>query len=468
MSWVQILRQKMSQWSLLARLLCFVSILFIFIWSIMAGHAYHNASKETRTFFDMQVILLAKNIADIDFNEASYEMNDFYEKWSDRGKKIVEYIETDTYSFAVFSKNGIRIFDENDGHDFIFEQAEGFVHTELDDEDWRIFWYNNSKNHTRIAVGYERDLRSEVRFEIFMSDMLPWFIFLVLFLVGFGFLVRGELKPLYCVAQKLQCRKPQDSRPLEVDGLTAEVRPLVESLNSLFDKTANLLERERSFVANAAHELRTPLSGLRLQVEVLERKIDDTAARQNALRKILDGSSRCTRLVDQLLLLSSLESKTDITQKIKKEMVSWNALLQSAEEDVLDAAIAKEILLECKATNSSISSYGSSEFWSIVLRNMLDNAVRYSPKRGIVRVLLQEDRLSVENSANHLSAEVLRHLGERFYRPAGQQERGSGLGLAIMRHIAELHNAAIHMENIEILSHENVKIPGIRVSVKFK
>ncbi len=170
--------------------------------------------------------------------------------------------------------------------------------------------------------------------------------------------------------------------------------------------------------------------------------------------------------MDQLLLLSSLESKE--THEFTQGVVPWNALLQSAEEDALDAAIAKGIALSCKVTSATISSNGSSEFWSIVLRNMLDNAVRYSPKHGIVRVLLEEDTLTVENSANHLSAEVLKHLGERFYRPAGQQEHGSGLGLAIMRHIAELHNTSIRMENINMLNHENVNVAGIRVSVKFK
>ncbi len=447
-------------------LLCFVSIFFIFIWSIMAAHTYHNASKETRISFDTQLILLAKSIAEIDFHDASHNIFEFYARWSDGRESILKYIEKDMYSFAVFAEDGTRIFDDNDGDDFIFEKAEGFVHRELDDDDWRIFWYNNSQKNIRIAVGYERDLRSEVRFKILMSHMLPWFIFLVLFLIGFGFLVRQELKPLYSVAQKLKSRKPQDSRPLDVYGLTAEVRPLVESLNTLFNKTANLLERERSFVSNAAHELRTPLSGLRLQAEVLERMIHDTAARQNALRKILDGSSRCSRLVDQLLLLSKLEAQD--TSKLTKEIVPWNTLLQIAENDILDTAIAKNIILSCKTTNACISSHGSPELWSIVLRNMLDNAVRYASKHGTVLVLLQEDTLSVENSANHLSVEVLKHLGERFYRPAGQQERGSGLGLSIMRHIAQLHDTTIHMENIEMINHENTKTQGIRVSVKFK
>ncbi len=470
MNYLAKIQEILSQWSLMARLTLFVSIFFIFIWLLVANHTWRKDLQQTEIFFDTQAVLLAKTIATLHIDTLITDRERLNDHWSAAMQESYDFAnKDDIFSFTIFSEKGRRIFyNTKVGQDFPFTSRDGFVTKEIQNKKWCIFYYSVHHGKNRIAVGYELTSRQAMFFEMLVSHLTPWVIFLLCFLIGFRFLLKHELKALHSVVKNLQSRKVQETKPLEVSGLTAEIRPLVESLNSLFNRTAQLIEREHAFVANAAHELKTPLSGLRLQVEVLEKKIDDKVARNKALDKILQVSERCTRLVDQLLLLSSLESKNMIAQNEQKDIVPWNALLESAEQDILDAAIAKGVTLKFNAVKPNIVSYGVAELWTIVLRNMLDNAVRYTTKNGLVHVLLQEDILSVENSAEHLSEEVLKSLGQRFYRPAGQQEVGSGLGLAIMQHIAKLHNTSILIENIELQEHANTKIQGIKVSVKLK
>ena len=217
--------------------------------------------------------------------------------------------------------------------------------------------------------------------------------------------------------------------------------PLVQSLNALFARTQDMLVRERRFTSDAAHELRSPLAALRVQTEVVQLAGDDQRMRDNAVQNLITSIDRATRLVDQLLTLSRLESFTALDCL---SPIDWPALVTQAliEQDAAAHRKGIELILEQRGTPSPMR--GQPLLLSLLLRNLLDNAIRYSPAGSEVRLTLSASGLSLEDSGPGMSKEHLRRLGERFYRPPGQDQTGSGLGISIVLRIAQLHGIRVN------------------------
>ncbi len=439
----------------MARLMLYFSLFALFSWSIVIAISWNYDSRHTRVLFDTHMELFAKSLAELDLEHLHGEVDEIEELLPHKRKKKRLKIEN-FFSFTVFSASGQRMLsDDEDGKHLPFAQKIGFSGAEIDDDDWRLFTYITKDNAYVIVVGQEMEFRQEFIFKVLWRHLLPWMIMLPLFLCVLCWFLHKELRPLRELAQCIQGREASDIKPLMVHNLSTETRPVVIALNNLFERITALLHNERAFVSNAAHELRTPLAGLRVQAEVLEMCIDDAKSRENALQKILEGCTRCTHLVEQLLLLSSLEAKA-VTRS--QESIPWRILVQDAQDTVQWAAEAKQVRVQAHMQADPILKEGHGELWAIVLRNLLDNAVRYSACEGKVQVLLQTRELVVENIAPHIPQEALSQLGQRFYRPPGQKERGSGLGLAMVRHIAGLHGARLSIENSMLDGQESVKV----------
>ncbi len=255
------------------------------------------------------------------------------------------------------------------------------------------------------------------------------------------------------IASDLNLRNAKDTSALTYEHIPTEVQPILNSLNLLFVRIGSLLEQERAFVANAAHELRTPLAGLRIQAEVMGMCNDDPIAQEKALQKILQASSKCSQLVEQLLLLSQLETKFSSIEEYKQdphmlEPILWEKLILDAYNEAIDQAKEKHIELSYDISAKPAPQNGIPSLWGIVLRNMLDNAIKHSPPNSCVHISLYAKALCVENSNVNIDADILPKLGKRFYRPAGQDTTGSGLGLAIINHICMLHGATFSLDNI--------------------
>ena len=221
-----------------------------------------------------------------------------------------------------------------------------------------------------------------------------------------------------------------------------ELRPLLGAMNGLFARIDAALERERRFTADAAHELRTPLAALRAQWDVL-RGARDEEERRRAETRLSAGLDRLDRLVTQMLALSRLES---IERLEKTTAIAWAPLVEQAMGDVLALAERRRIELECEwpaARGPALPIEGDADLVGAMLRNLLDNAVRYAPEGSLVTLRFGRDGLSVENAGPAIPGEALARLGERFRRPEGQAERGSGLGVSIARRVAELHGLAL-------------------------
>ncbi len=455
--------QRIATWSLISRLILFFSIFAVLAWSAAMFTSWNSDSKHIRIFYDSHMQLFAKSLAELRLDKMYGEVDRLEEILPHKRKKRLDAVN-DAFSFAVFTQKGQRILsDDDDGKDLPFLTKRGYSYVEIDDEQWRVYVYPVPRMPYYILVGQEIEFRYDMIYKMLLRHMWPWLILLPLFLMGLAWILHKELKPLRTLAQSLQERQAEDTSALELSSLTPEIRPVVHALNVLFERITSLLTKERAFVSNAAHELRTPLAGLRVQAEVMEMCMDDAEVRENALQKILEGTSRCTHLVEQLLLLSRLETKAGChTDSAPMGNIPWQILLHDALDTVHSAATIKLIDVQLEVEHTPHLKGGYAELWGIALRNMLDNAVRYTPKQGVVRAHMQERAIIIENSAPHIAEDALQQLGQRFYRPPGQKETGSGLGLAIVRHIASLHSAHVRVENIFLDGAE-----GVRVSVVF-
>ncbi len=264
---------------------------------------------------------------------------------------------------------------------------------------------------------------------------------------------RRALGPLDEIARQIAVREPDRLHALTPVRAPREIAPLVRAINDLFVRVADTLELERRFTADAAHELRTPLAAIAAQAQVAERA-RDTAEREHAIRQLVAGSRRATRLVDQLLTLARL----DPDNATANETVRLDRLA----EDVCAAhgaeAMEKSIALELDAVPATVT--GSTDMLRILLRNLVDNAIRYTPAGGCVTVAVAPGLITVTDTGPGIPAAERRRVFDRFHRLAGQEAEGSGLGLSIVARIAERHGATIELRDGDAGR-------GLRVTVRF-
>ena len=231
---------------------------------------------------------------------------------------------------------------------------------------------------------------------------------------------------------------------------------MLDALNELFLRIGALMDSERRFTADAAHELRTPIAAIRTQAQVALGE-SDPALRRHALQATLEGCDRASRLVDQLLTLSRL----DAADFPALAVVELGAVARRVVADLAPWAIARQQVLELDASATALVR-GDEVLLGALLRNLVDNAVRYSPQGATVslRIGVQQARvrLVVEDGGPGLGEADLTRLGERFFRVLGTQETGSGLGWSIVQRIARVHGAEVRVDRSD-------RLGGLRVTV---
>jgi two-component system OmpR family sensor kinase len=244
--------------------------------------------------------------------------------------------------------------------------------------------------------------------------------------------------------RQVATRPADDLSPLPAAGLPEEVLPLVDELNLLFGRVRVSLAAHQQFIADAAHELRSPLTALKLQAQAL-RRAPDEASRQAAVARLNDGIERTIQLVSQLLALAREEGER--APEAQWQRIELRDLARQAVADVLPQAQAKRIDIGL-VTPDPVWVRGQPEPLHILLRNLLDNAVKYSPEGGQVDVSISDGaqpRLTVEDSGPGIPEAEHERVFDRFYRVAGSEGAGSGLGLAIVQTIAKRHGANVQL-----------------------
>lgn len=282
--------------------------------------------------------------------------------------------------------------------------------------------------------------RLAVRAVLPIALLAPVLMLIVWWVVGY------TLAPVDRLRRVLAARAAGDLAPLPTAGLPAELRPLVLEMNGLLQRLESAWRALTDFTGDAAHELRSPLAALRLQVQSLQRA-GDAEARQVATERLLTGVDRATRLIEQLLTLARQEGAPETSSEAPVDL----APLASSAVAALQAEADRRAVAMALAGDATVPVRGSADALAVLLRNLLENALRYAPEHGQVRVTLRAAAaeagawLRVEDSGPGVAPEDRLRVLDRFYRAPGSRGHGSGLGLAIVQTVAARGGAAVEV-----------------------
>ncbi|MFG6433526.1 ATP-binding protein [Pelomonas parva] len=333
----------------------------------------------------------------------------------------------------------------------------GFRTVEMAGETWRVFAAHGRERDTQVFVGEQIDSRNDILWAVLRSGLTPMLFALPLLALAAWWAVRQGVAPLRALGRTLAQRQPQALQPIAVAGAPAEMAPMLDALNGLFERIGELMASERRFTADAAHELRTPIAAIRAQAQVASASVDD-AERRRALSATLQGCDRATRLVEQLLTLSRLESGSAPALAALDAV----AVVRQVVAEAAGLALDKRQSLALEAPDS-LPVHAEATLLSVLARNLVDNAIRYSPEGASVRVLVRAApggaELTVEDSGPGMSEPDIAHLGERFFRVIGSGQSGSGLGWSITRRIATVLAAQVSVSR-------SVSLGGLAVTVQ--
>jgi two-component system sensor histidine kinase TctE len=323
---------------------------------------------------------------------------------------------------------------------------------------------NDAQNLVLMQVAETRGKRSTLAAEIIKGVMVPQFVILPLaVLLVWLALVRG-IRPLNELEQRIRARKPDDLSPIEESAIPQEVAPLVSSINDLLTRLKASLTTQRRFLADAAHQLKTPLAGLRMQAELAQRETDATEIR-GSLKQIARSSSRATHTVNQLLALARAETTG-------RARVDLARLVRGVVQDSVPRALEHGIDLGCEGPEEvpeDCQMDGNPILLQEMVRNLVDNAINYSGRGGVVtaRVLIDPfsgvQILQVEDNGPGIPENEREFVLQPFYRALGTNVDGSGLGLTIVQEIAQQHGATVLIDS----AHPDRNPPGLLASVRF-
>lgn len=362
------------------------------------------------------------------------------------------------YVIQIWGPNGVQLF--RSGHSALPPRAVlGFSDVKLQGTQYRV--YSLQTAYQTIQIAQDMSARTARARALAFRAMLPMALMAPLLLLILWWVIRRSLLPLERTRQQVASRAADDLSALPQVGLPDEVMPLVDELNLLFARVQTAFDAQKSFVAHAAHELRSPLTALKVQAQALSRAPDD-ATRTLAVTRLNQGIERAIQLMNQLLLLARQGADAPVgTDGAPQDLA---ALTQSALTDALAQAQQAQINLQSgPLAPTSIRCDGDALL--ILLRNLLENALKYTPVGGQVTVELDRVEpgfatLLVQDSGPGIADHERARVFEPFYRSPETGATGTGLGLAIVKAIAERHHATVKLGTSPTLG-------GLRVEVRF-
>lgn len=429
-----------SAWSLKRRLFALVLATMVGLWVISAVIIHRDAERQSGILFDQSLeqsahllLALAEHEGE-EINQADlYPLAD-----SDAGAR------SQRIYFQIRNRDGMLLFASQGAPALPFAKdgAGGFGWMDAANGRWRTYTTWNAARHLQVQIGEPAGYRREIsgdfagRIFVFAALTVPFMSLLL------GWVIHRAIAPIQKMAQAVAARAPEDTRDVDPAGAPAEVQPLIAEINHLLAMMRCTLENERRFTADAAHELRTPLAAVRAHVQVLGRA-RDAAEQREAVADAIAGVDRSSHLVDQLLTLARLDR--DGAQDLLLETVDVALLAREQCEEHAQAAGHKGVELDCIGEMAMVK--GDALSLGILLRNLIDNAIRYTPAGGRVEVVVaksaQAVTVAVRDNGPGVATEHRERIFDRFFRVVGAATPGSGLGLSIVRSIAVRHGAFI-------------------------
>lgn len=366
-------------------------------------------------------------------------------------------VQPDEFIIQVWSTDGLRVFRSFDAPILPQRALLGFSDLQVGATQFRVFSVASTTHVIQVAQDMKarRDRARTLAWRTIapMAVMTPVLVLLIWWVVS------ASLAPVARLRREVAERQPDDLSEVSEAGLPSEVRPLIREINLLFGRVGQAFRAQENFVADAAHELRSPLSALKLQVEGL-RRADGDVAREVALGRLGQGIDRATRLVSQLLTLARQQASA--AGGVRPQTLDLTELGRWAVADAAPAAAARGVDLGVAATDAAPVD-GNPEALRVMVRNLLDNAIKYTPRGGTVDLTIRRVdhivALEVEDSGPGIPEGDRERVFDRFYRAAGTDAAGSGLGLAIVKAIADLHGARLGLDR-------SPRLGGLRVTVQ--
>jgi len=430
--------------SLQTRLLSLLLLLVTLVWLGAAALTWMDTSDELGELLDGH---LAQSAALLVVQQAGHgselaTRHDGGEDRLDDAPSLHKYAPR--VAFQVFHDGALTLRSANAGDRPMSAETNGFSTVRLDDRTaWRVFAAQGNEGDVQVFVGELVQSRESILWAVLKGVLMPLMYALPLLGVVGWLAVRQGLAPLRQLSEALAQRQPQALEPVVLADVPDEIEPVTQSLNKLFERIEGMMTAERRFTADAAHELRTPIAAIRMQAQVALAAGSDTASREHALQYTLAGCDRANHLVEQLLTLSRLESSST---RAPTGLVDVSAITRRVAADLALAALGRHQEMTLEAPEACAIS-ADDMLTSVLVRNLLDNAMRYSPKGAQVRVAVsasdEQVQLQVDDSGPGLSEAEVAKLGERFFRVLGTEQTGSGLGWSIVRRIAAVYQAQV-------------------------
>ena len=349
--------------------------------------------------------------------------------------------------YQVWSRDGLLLLRSANAPEEVLTRHDGLSESaEVNGQTWKYYAVWDRHHDFRIVVSEDNDLRNRLVRSIALRVVSPLGLGLPVLLALIWLSIRQGLWPLGRLAQEIESRKPDSLTPLEEAQVPNEVRPLVGALNHLLERVGNSLEGERRFTANAAHELRTPLAAIKAQAYLVKIAESETE-RQDAVAQLHRGIERAIRLVGQMLTIARLDPQQALPEVLPMDL---QEVAESVCADLAPLALQRGHTLELHAEPGLPPLLGNADMVSMLISNLVDNAIRYTQPGGHILVNVhREDKaicVRVEDDGPGIPAHLRERVFERFYRVADADQAGTGLGLAICQRIAALHGATIRLQ----------------------
>lgn len=418
-------------------LILWLSVFLSGIWIIVATLTFISTRNEVEDLFDAKLAQTASVLAQIQdpsaddqiIKQTLYVKNKkriMFQIWD--GKKIIlRSPMAPDVPMASLPEFSLQVFNQ---------------------EKWRVFHLTDSESVREVFTAERQDVRDDLIRETTMEVILPLSVALPFSIIMIWITIGRALSPVNRLADQVATLSPQQLDPVVPEyRVPNEIQPLLTALNTLLTKLRTIFERERRFTSDAAHELQTPLASIKTQVQVALRT-NDSIARDHALHMVEEGVNRTSRLIQQLLTLARYDPGS-ITHFLDK--VNMTDLLAQVVAEFVPMATQKHLDLGLDAQHDYLV-LGNSAGLHILFRNLIDNAVRYTPSHGKINISIHSDNTSIYvhvcDSGPGIPEAEREQIFERFYRGKNQQHiAGSGLGMSISRQIADMHQARIELTN---------------------
>ncbi|CAB3855425.1 ATP-binding protein [Achromobacter deleyi] len=421
-------------YSLRARLLLFL-LAAIAVGALVQGAiAYRSTLQQADDIFDS---LLQRTALSLGTGDGLLRMGPAHAKGSATPV-------ADDLIIQIWTPDGVRVFNSRSRRPLPDQIILGFADAQVEGSTYRV--YSLATPFQVIQVAQDMNVRKRMASALAWRTIAPIAAAAPLLMLIVWCVVSWSLRPVKRARAQVADRRPEDLSPIDVPDLPEEIRPLMQELNLLLERMRGAFALQKQFVGDAAHELRSPLAALNLQLQSL-RRAGDEDSRRVAEQRLAAGIERATRLVEQLLSMARHE---DTAEQPPAAPVDLGDVLRLALSETLAAANAKQIEVDRQGAPEAWVT-GHRDALVLLARNLLDNAIKYTPAGGHIDIRLdaQSGRaiLLIDDNGPGIAAAERERVFDRFYRVEGNTQHGSGLGLAIARAIAERHGAAITLED---------------------